>query len=188
MGRWEPDAAGRLRAAALELFVERGYEQTTVADVAARAGLTARTFFRHFSDKKEVLFRGSEGLQLAMVGALLAAPAEVPAMGAIAAALRAAAAYLGDMREFARRRREVIAAHPVLRERELGKLEDLSAALAAALRQRGIGQPDARLAAEAGMLVFRLAFEQWVAQGEQRSLDGIAQELLSRLGDVAGGR
>ncbi len=187
MGRWEPDAAGRLRAAALELFVERGYEQTTVADVAARAGLTARTFFRHFSDKKEVLFRGSEGLQQAMVGALLAAPAEAPAMDAIAAALRAAATYLGDMRDFARRRREVIAAHAVLRERELSKLEDLSAALAAALRQRGTREPDARLAAEAGMLVFRLAFEQWVAPGEQRSLDGIAQQLLERLGDVAGG-
>ena len=185
MGRWEPDAVGRLRAAALELFAEHGYEQTTVADIAERAGLTARTFFRHFPDKKEVLFQGSDGLQQAMVDALLAAPAGAGAMQAMAEALRAAAAYFGDIREFARRRRDVIAANAVLRERELSKLAALAQALEQALRERGTDATDALLAAEAGTMVFRVAFEQWVARRERRGFDAIAQDLLRRLGGLS---
>ena len=188
MGRWEPDAVGRLRAAALELFAERGYEQTTVADIAERAGLTARTFFRHFPDKKEVLFQGSDGLRQAMVDALLAAPAGAGAMDAVAEALRAAAAYFGDIRAFARRRSEVIAANAVLRERELSKLAALAQALEQALRQRGIDATDARLAAQTASLVFRMSFEQWVAPRERRGLDAIAQELLRRLGGLSAAR
>lgn len=188
MGRWEPDAMGRLRAAALELFVERGYEQTTVADIAERAGLTARTFFRHFADKKEVLFQGSEALQQAMVDASLASPPGASAMDAVAAALRAAAAYFGDIREFARRRREVIAANPELRERELSKLAALADALEQALRQRGVDPTDARLAAQTATMVFRVAFEQWVAQRERRGFDAIAQELLRRMGGLSRAR
>jgi hypothetical protein len=58
MTRWEPNARGRLEQAALALYGERGFENTTVAEIAARAGLTERTFFRHFADKREVLFAG----------------------------------------------------------------------------------------------------------------------------------
>src|SRR5580698_5130271 len=108
MGRWEPDASGRLRAAAMDLYVERGYEQTTVADIAQRAGLTARTFFRYFADKREVLFNGSGRLQQAMVDALTGAPARATAIEAIAAALHASAEFFGDNREFAKQRRAII--------------------------------------------------------------------------------
>src|ERR1700729_42595 len=111
MGRWEPNASGRLREAAMELYVERGYEQTTVADIAERAGLTARTFFRYFVDKREVLFNGSERLQRTMVDALKDAPAQAMAIEAIAAALNATADFFADNREFARQRSSVIAAN-----------------------------------------------------------------------------
>src|SRR5579885_2356991 len=94
MGRWEPDAVGRLRAAAMELFHTQGYDQTTVAQIAERAGVTARTFFRYFADKREVLFAGSEELQRAMVDGLMAAPEGAAAMEAVAAALDAAARAL----------------------------------------------------------------------------------------------
>ena len=182
MGRWEPDAESRFRAAAIELFGEIGYEQTTVAAIAERAGLTARTFFRYFADKREVLFNGSERLQQTMVDALAQAPAEVSAIDAIAAALMKAGDFFDDdRRPFARLRSTVIAANTDLRERELIKLATLSAALAQALRERGVGEPDASLAAEAGIAVFRVAFVQWVSESERRGYVGIVKESLARL-------
>jgi AcrR family transcriptional regulator len=182
MGRWEPDAESRFRAAALELFGEIGYEQTTVAAIAERAGLTARTFFRYFADKREVLFNGSERLQQSMVDALAQAPAEASAVDAIAAALTKAGDFFDDdRRPFARLRSSVIAANTDLRERELIKLATLSAALAQALRERGVGEPDASLAAEAGIAVFRVAFAQWVGESERRDYVAIVKESLARL-------
>lgn len=182
MGRWEPDAESRFRAAAIELFGEIGYEQTTVAAIAERAGLTARTFFRYFTDKREVLFNGSERLQQSMVEALAQAPAEASAVDAIAAALTKAGDFFDDERRpFARLRSTVIAANTDLRERELIKLATLSAALAQALRERGVGEPDASLAAEAGIAVFRVAFAQWVSESERRSYAGIVKASLARL-------
>src|SRR6266480_4879862 len=89
MGRWEPNARGRLERAALELYCELGYEQTTVAEIARRAGLTERTFFRHFADKREVLFAGSSSLLEALMNAVAAAPAEASPMDAAVAALQA---------------------------------------------------------------------------------------------------
>jgi AcrR family transcriptional regulator len=172
----------------MELFVERGYDQTTVADIAERAGLTARTFFRHFADKREVLFNGSERLQQTMVSALIGAPTHATAIEAIAAALDATAAFFHDNREFARQRSTVIAANADLRERELIKLATLSAALAEALRRRGVTEPDASLAAEAGVAVFRVAFELWVAQSKQRSFREILRKSLARLRALAADR
>jgi AcrR family transcriptional regulator len=181
MGRWEPDAAGRFRAAAMELFVERGYEQTTVADIAERAGLTRRTFFRYFADKREVLFNGSPRLQQMMVDALMSAPEHATAIEAVAEALRATESFFGDNREFARQRARVISANADLHERELMKFATLSAALAAALRSRGIAEPDASLAGDAGIAVFRVAFVQWVGESEQRSFAQILNDSLARL-------
>ncbi len=181
MGRWEPDAVGRLRIAALELFVELGYGQTTVADIAERAGLTTRTFFRYFPDKREVLFQGAERLEQTMVEALLQTPDGASAMSAITSAIRAAGGYFVDIQAVARRRRDVIAMNAELRERELIKLAKLSASLAEALAQRGVDAVEARLAAETGMAVFRLAFELWLADGEHRRFDAIAADLLRRL-------
>src|ERR1700710_2303617 len=117
MGRWEPDASGRLREAAMELYLERGYEQTTVADIADRAGLTARTFFRYFADKREVLFEGSVLLKDGMVKSLEDAPASASPMGAVSAALDAAAFMLGKNREFPSQRQVIISAHSELLER-----------------------------------------------------------------------
>jgi AcrR family transcriptional regulator len=182
MGRWEPDAESRFRAAAIELFEEIGYEQTTVAAIAERAGLTARTFFRYFADKREVLFNGSERLQQAMVDALALAPAGASAVDAVAAALAKAGDFFNDdLRPFARLRSTVIAANADLRERELIKMATLSEALARALRERGVGEPDASLAAEAGIAVFRVAFAQWVSESERRDYGGIVKESLARL-------
>lgn len=182
MGRWEPDAESRFRAAAIELFGEIGYEQTTVAAIAKRAGLTARTFFRYFADKREVLFNGSEHLQQTMVDAMTQVPATASAIGAIAAALTSAGVFFTDERRpFARIRSTVIAANMDLRERELIKMATLSVSLAQALRERGIGEPDASLVAEAGVAVFRVAFMQWVGESEQRDFVGIVMESLERL-------
>ena len=183
MGRWEPNASGRLGEAALELYVERGFEQTTVAEIAARAGLTARTFFRHFADKREVLFAGSSRLQDHMVSALDDAPASATTLQAVAAALGAAAEVIGQYGDHARRRHGVIVANDELRERELVKMAMLSAALADGLRRRGVTEPDARLAAEVGIAVFRVAFERWVDQPGDR---GLAQDVNSALAELKG--
>lgn len=186
MSRWEPDAAGRFRAAALELFGEIGYANTTVAAIAERAGLTARTFFRYFDDKREVLFNGSERLQQTMVDALSEAPAKASAVDAIAAALTKAGDFFDDERRpYACLRSSVIAANPELYERELIKMATLSAALGQALRKRHVGEPDASLVAEAGVAVFRVAFSQWVSKSERRGYGEIVNELLARLRTLA---
>ncbi|MEU6852212.1 TetR family transcriptional regulator [Actinacidiphila alni] len=166
MGRWEPGADGRLREAALALFVERGFEQTMVADIAARAGVTARTFFRHYADKREVLFDGAAELQERALAALDAVPPGTGALDAVAAALDVVAELLGDDREFARQRQAVIMADTELRERELAKFAALSAALADALRQRGTDALEAGIAAEAGVAVHRVAYERWLGAGD----------------------
>jgi AcrR family transcriptional regulator len=181
MGRWEPNASGRLREAAMDLYVERGFEQTTVADIAHRAGLTARTFFRYFADKREVLFAGSGSLQEHLVSALEGAPDSAAPMEAIAAALDAAAAMLGERRDYSRQRQSVIASNAELRERELIKMASLSAALADGLRRRGVPDPDASLAAEAGIAVFRVAFERWVSGPDERELSHVMRESLDQL-------
>ena len=109
MSRWEPDARGRLERAAMELFLERGFEQTTVTEIAGRAGLTQRTFFRHFADKREVLFGGSGALQELLVSTLASAPESAAPIDAVAAALQAASAVLQERREYSRQRQAVIA-------------------------------------------------------------------------------
>ena len=160
MGRWEPNARGRLEQAALELYVERGYEQTTVAEIAERAGLTERTFFRHFADKREVLFAGAGALQELLVTAVVGAPDAVAPLEAVAAALEAAGALLQERREYSRRRQSVIDANPALQERELIKLGTrLGAGRRAAPRRhrpgrepdrRGRGSPSSRSRSSAG--------------------------------------
>jgi AcrR family transcriptional regulator len=180
MGRWEPNASGRLRAAAMELYLERGYEQTTVADIAQRAGLTARTFFRYFADKREVLFAGATDLQGHLVSALERAPASAPPMAAVAAALYAAGDVLVD-REYSRKRQTVITANAELQERELIKLASLSAAFAGALRGRGVPDAEASLAAETGVAVFRVGFERWINGPDERPLAEVMKESLEQL-------
>jgi len=187
MGRWEPNARGRLEQAALELYVERGYEQTTVAEIAERAGLTERTFFRHFADKREVLFAGAGALQELLVTAVSGAPDAVAPLEAVAAALEAAGALLQERREYSRRRQSVIDANPALQERELIKLAALASALAGALRRRGVTGPAASLTAEAGIAVFKIAFERWISETGQSDLPRLIRESLDELRTVTAG-
>ncbi|HTA11173.1 MAG TPA: TetR family transcriptional regulator [Streptosporangiaceae bacterium] len=182
MGRWEPDSRGRLQEAALALFSERGFDQTTAAEIAARAGVTERTFFRHFADKREVLFGGSEVLRERIVTGVAGAPAGHAPLEAVADGLDAAAAMLGEARrDLTAQRQAVIAANPELRERELAKLAAYAAAVAATLRQRGVGELQATLAAEAGMSVLRAALERWANGHDDRSLPVIMADYLAEL-------
>ena len=185
MGRWEPDAAARLRAAAMELYVERGFEQTTVAEIAARAGLTARTFFRYFADKREVIFGGSSALQEAMVAAVRGLPAEASALSAVGAALDAAADMIGGRRDYSRQRHAVIVANSELQERELSKMATLSIALADALRTRGAAPLEANLAAETAIAVFRVGWQRWVTADDDLDLADVLRETLAQLQGLA---
>ncbi len=187
MGRWEPDARGRLEKAALDLYGERGFENTTVAEIAARAGLTERTFFRHYADKREVLFGGAGRLQELLVTSVAGAPATAPPIEAVAIGLIGAAELLEERRAFAIQRYVVIAANPELQERELIKLAALASALAVALRRRGVDEPTASLAAEAGIAVFKVAFERWIDDHDGRDLPRLVQESLEQLKDVTTG-
>lgn len=187
MSRWEPDARGRLERAALDLYVERGFDQTTVAEIAQRAGLTERTFFRHFADKREVLFGGTGALQETLVRTVIDAPASAAPLDAVGAALAAAGALLQERRDSARQRQGVIAAHAELRERELIKLATFAAALADALRRRGVAEPAASLVAEAGIAVFKIAFGRWIDDTGQRDLSHLIQESLDALKAVIAG-
>lgn len=188
MGRWEPNARGRLEKAALELYAERGFDATTVAEIAARAGLTERTFFRHFADKREVLFGGSGVMEEHLVKATASAPADLGPVDAITAALAEMAdhVFVGERQALARHRQAVIAAHPELRERELIKMASLSAAVAGALRDRGVGDPGASLAAEAGAAIFKVAFENWTADAGGRPLSAFVREAAAALKTVTG--
>src|SRR3954452_11005944 len=166
MSRWQPNARGRLRQAAFELYGEHGFDQTTVAQIAQRAGLTERTFYRHFADKREVVFSGE--VHGVLVTGLTDAPPSASPAEAVAAALEAAGAVLGERRDLTRRRQTVIAANPSLQQREQSKYAEIAGDLAPALRGRGVETLSARLAADTGVVVFQAAFERWVAEGEQR--------------------
>jgi AcrR family transcriptional regulator len=189
MVRWEPNPRGRLEQAALELYHQRGFESTTVAEIAERAGLTERTFFRHFADKREVLFSGAGALQELLVSNVAEAPAASPPIEAIAAALvEVATAVFEPRREFARQRQAIIAANAELQERELIKLASLASAVAGALRGRGVSDPAASLAAEAGIAAFKIAFERWTSETSQRTLSQLIQESVDELKLVTAGR
>jgi AcrR family transcriptional regulator len=184
MGRWQPETRARLQKAAIELFTEQGFDQTTVADIAGRAGLTGRTFFRYFTDKREVLFGGSSTFQDHLVQALASAPPSATPWEAVALALKASGELLTNQ-EWSGRRQSVIDAHPELRERELIKMASLAAGLADGLRQRGVADPQAGLAAEAGVAVFRVGFERWLGSTGGRSLSDVLDESFAQLRALA---
>jgi AcrR family transcriptional regulator len=172
MARWEPDARGRLEKAAMELFRERGYVGTTVQDIAAHAGLTERTFFRYFADKREVLFSGSRDLEKAIVDVITSAPKELAQLDVVGAAFEAAGATLQARRElsYVRARYALLAEHAELRERELIKMASLAAVVTKTLHARGVTDPAASLLAEAGIAVFKIGFELWVTHKKPSDL------------------
>jgi AcrR family transcriptional regulator len=187
VARWEPNATGRLTEAAMALFAERGYAKTTVEDIAARAGLTERTFFNHFSDKREVLFAGSEQFVQQIVDAVRSAPRSASPLDAVVSAYESTSDFFERRRAFARKRSALIAAHPELQERELIKMMTLAAAISEVLKQRGTSASAATLAAESGGAAFRVGFEQWVQDRKDRSLAFHVRAARRQLEGVVGG-
>jgi AcrR family transcriptional regulator len=184
MSRWQPDAQGRLMKAAIELFEEQGYEATTVAEIAERAGLTKRTFFRHFSDKREVLFSGTEELERVWLEAVVAAPADATALAAVTAGLDPVAEMFIERLGYARMRSGIIAANPELQERELIKLQKLAGAIKDALVERGVSLNPAILAAQAGVTVFHVAFARWIEQEDPAAFRRLMNESMDELRSV----
>ena len=181
MVRWEPGARERLQAAALTLFAEHGFDGATVAGIAAAAGVTERTFFRYFADKREVLFSGQNEFERLFLEGVRDAD-DGPPMAIVAAALDRACAFFPDERRpWSRARQAVIDAEPSLQERELLKLSSLAVAMTRALRLRGIEDTAAALTAETGVAVFRVAFGAWIAEGEERSLAELERAVLAEL-------
>jgi AcrR family transcriptional regulator len=181
MGRWEPNARGRLAQAALTLYAEQGFEQTTAAEIARAAGLTERTFFRHFADKREVLFYGTDVMQELLVRAIADAPPGATAMDAVGRVLQTVGAIVQETPELARVRARVVSANPELRERELVKLAEIATAMSGALRDRGVPEPAASLAAETGIAVYKVAFARWISAPGHPDLPAILWESLAEL-------
>jgi AcrR family transcriptional regulator len=180
--RWKPGAPERLQEAALELFASRGYEETTATEIAQSVGLTERTFFRHFSDKREVLFYGQDRLEQAFLAGVATAAPDASPIEIIDAALQSAASFFPDERRpYSRMRQSIIDGNAALQERERHKLATLAAAVAEALRARGVDDVPARLAAESGTTVFGIAFMQWIREDEQRPFATIVADVLREL-------
>lgn len=185
MSRWEPDAQGRLEEAALSLFEERGYDGTTVEDIADRAGVTKRTFFRYFSDKREVLFVGGPRFQALFTDALAQVPPDVPPMEAVVRALEQVGDFFHDRHAYAARRQRVLSASPALQERELVKLAGVSAALAQALRERGVADPAAEVLGRTGIALFLTAFGSWVSAARPGELAPHLHRCVDALRELA---
>jgi AcrR family transcriptional regulator len=182
VARWEPNTPERLVRAALDLFTEQGYDATTVSQIAERAGVTKMTFFRHFPDKREVLFAGQEIHSRILADAIAAAPGPATPVQAVGAALDAlAATFTDERREFAARLLPVIAAHSELRERSAFKHIGLTQAMGEALEKRGVPELTASLAAELGMRAFDRAFSQWADPASQETLPDLTRQALAEL-------
>jgi AcrR family transcriptional regulator len=182
VSRWAPNARERLEDAALDLFVENGFEETTVAQIADRAGMNRATFFRHFADKREVLFGGEDVLAGLFTGAIKAAAPEATLAECLHAALAAAeVAMTTQLRGAASRRRSVVAANSELQERGLLKHARIAESINAALRERGTDELTARLGAELVMLAFSVAFERWMKANGDAPFSPFAEAALSEL-------
>jgi AcrR family transcriptional regulator len=185
MARWEPAASERLQKAALELFSANGFDETTVVEIAATADLTERTFYRYFADKREVLFNGQAEFQQAFIDGIATAAQDARPLDIVSSAVATVCSPSGifseERRPHSRLRQKVIAANPELQERELLKMSSLASVLAGALRARGVEDPAASLAAECGVIVFRLSFEQWIADGSVRDFADIQSDIFESL-------
>ena len=187
MPRWDPRAEERLRKAALELFLERGYENVTVAEITERAGLTRRSFSRYFADKRDVLFAESDQLPAALGRSVRHADDTLSPFGALLAALVDFAGVLADQAPLAAQRRAVVQASPELQERALTKYAVVAEAVAEALRDRGAAESEATLLAQVGIVIFRTAFERWTDRpdiGLPTRIRQAAVELTASLSEV----
>jgi len=184
MARWEPGADQRLVVAAVDLFTEQGYDATTVAQIAERAGVTKSTFFRHFSDKREVLVAGQETLSRLLAEGITEAPADASPLQAVAAGLERASSAMGPAnRELGPRLKAAVAASTELQERDALKSIGLAAAMTAALIARGVPEPTAHLAGELGVLAFKRGYAQW-SESHRDDAEGLAPHALAALEDL----
>ncbi len=180
MGRWQPNGRERLQEAAITLFTERGYANVTVADIAEQAGLTKRSFFNHFADKREVLFAGAAELESQVRSHLNEAGDDLAPMDLAVAALSRAGADLSRYGEFSTIRRDIIASAPELQERSLIKLSSLSITIQEGLRSRGVDPQTATFTSDAAVSIFNLAYDSW---GEHPAAEfgTLMQQNLSKL-------
>ncbi|NKY49666.1 TetR/AcrR family transcriptional regulator [Nocardia vermiculata] len=183
MGRWQPGTRERLEQAALDLFLEHGFTETTVPQITARAGLTTRTFFRHFADKREVLFSGEESVPDRVAHLMAEAPPALRPMELISACLAPAAAQIFEGRslDYVRRRRAVIDAEPALHERELRKFALLAQSLERGFRDRGVDDLTAQVAAELAVTTLRIAVTRWLEQHGDSDLPKVIDETLTAI-------
>lgn len=181
MARWEAGAEGRLAQAAYKLYLERGFDDVTVAEIAAHAGLTKRTYFRYFADKREVLFSGATAFQASVVANLMAASDDVPPIDVVVVALCAGGTEITKMGERARQRQRLIDSSPDLQEREMIKMESLTRAIAEGLVLRGIPEPRSSLTAQAGVAVFRTAFARWADGEDSVDFADLVRDTLDKL-------
>lgn len=181
MPRWEPCAEHRLRQAALELFLEHGYENVTVAQITERAGLTRRSFSRYFTDKRDVLFAGSERLPAVLARAIRHADSTLSPFEALLTALVDVAGMLADQGPIAAQRRAIVQASPELEERGRTKFAAVTDAMADALRDRGTAESEATLLAQVGVAIFRTAFERWTDQPDDVALPARIREAAAEL-------
>jgi len=183
MVRWEPGARERLVVAAVDLFFEQGYDATTVAQIADRAGVTKSTFFRHFPDKRELLVAGQETLSRLLVEGIAAAPMEATPLAAVAEGLKRAASEMGPMnRKLGPRLKAAVAASAELQERDALKSVGLAAAMTGALIARGVAVPSAHLAAELGVLAFKQGYATW-SEADDDDAGGLEQHALGALNE-----
>jgi AcrR family transcriptional regulator len=168
----------------MALYGEQGFDRTTVVEIAERAGLTERTFFRHFTDKREVLFWGAQALQDLLVDTVIGAPQSSTPIEAVTLALEAAGDLFGPRREFSMQRQRIIEASTELQERELIKLASSAAALGSALRQRGVTDPTAALTGEVAIAIFKIAFDRWVSTPEPSDMKSFVHDSLEQLRDI----
>ncbi|MEV7394813.1 MULTISPECIES: helix-turn-helix domain-containing protein [unclassified Streptomyces] len=184
MARWQPGATQRLVVAAVDLFTEQGYDATTVAQIAERAGVTKSTFFRHFSDKRELLVAGQETLSRLLADGIAEAPAGASPLQAVAAGLERASGAMGPAnRELGPRIRAAVAASTELQERDTLKSVGLAAAMTAALIERGVPDPTAHLAGELGVLAFKRGYARW-SECDRDDAGGLAPHALAALEDL----
>ena len=184
MARWEAGARERLVVAAVDLFTEQGYDATTVAQIAERAGLTKSTFFRHFPDKRELLVAGQEALSRLLAEGIAQAPADASPLEAVAAGLERAASMMGPMnRELGPRLKAAVAASAELQARDALKSVGLAVAMTEALVERGVPDPTAHLAGELGVLAFKRGSTAWIEADQDREA-GLAPYALAALGDL----
>ncbi|OCJ07173.1 hypothetical protein A6U86_08845 [Rhizobium sp. AC27/96] len=175
MPRNREEVRRRLMEAALELYQERGYEQTTAAEIAQKAGVTERTFFRHFPDKREMFFHGETALGEMLTAAVRNAPRELGPWETLFKAFRSAEKLFIENRHISEPGRRIVAASPALQERQAAKVNSLTEALAAELRERGVAARRASLIAKIGMAVLAHAVASWLDGGSQELDDHLIQ-------------